>query len=160
MTLHSTLAFRTACHMTSSAADAEDAVQEAFVKAYSALARFDPDRPFRPWLLRIVANEARNRARGQGRRAAAELRAAAWIEQTQPIGSVEGQVLANEARGSLLRSLQQCPAEDRLVITCRYLLDLSIEETAAVVGVAAGTVKSRCSRALDRLRTVMGVEHA
>lgn len=159
MTLHSALAFRTAYHITASAADAEDAVQEAFVKAFWGLARFNPDRPFRPWLLRIVANEARNRARSRGRRAAAELRAAAWFEQAEPTASVEAQVLANEAHGSLMLSLQRCPEEDRLVITCRYLLDLSIEETAAVVGVATGTVKSRCSRALDRLRTLMGVEH-
>ena len=56
--------------------DAEDAVQEAFVKAYRALDRFRDGSPFRPWLLRIVANEARNRRRSAGRRTGLALRAA------------------------------------------------------------------------------------
>ena len=55
------VAFRTAYLVTREAGEAEDAAQEAFVKAYYALARFRTDAPFRPWLLRIVANEARNR---------------------------------------------------------------------------------------------------
>src|SRR5207237_4956614 len=55
------LAFRVAYQVTSNAADAEDAAQEAFVNAYYALGRFRSGAPFRPWLLRIVANEARNR---------------------------------------------------------------------------------------------------
>src|SRR5260370_14057989 len=62
------IAFRTAYVITASAADAEDAAQEGFVKAYRALDRFRPGAEWRPWLLRIVANEARNRARSSGRR--------------------------------------------------------------------------------------------
>ena len=58
-------------------ADAADAVQDAFVKAYGALARFRAGAPIRPWLLRIVANEARNRRRSADRRAGLALRAAA-----------------------------------------------------------------------------------
>jgi RNA polymerase sigma-70 factor (ECF subfamily) len=56
------VAFRTAYLIARNAADAEDAAQEAFVKAYYALGRFRAGEPFRPWLLRIAANEARNRA--------------------------------------------------------------------------------------------------
>src|SRR6266508_396117 len=70
------IAFRTAYVVTGSAADAEDAAQEGFVKAFRALGRFRPGAELRPWLLRIVANEARNRARSAGRRAALALRAA------------------------------------------------------------------------------------
>ena len=70
------VAFRTAYVITGSAADAEDAAQEGFVKAYRALATFRPDAEPRPWLLRIVANEARNRVRSTGRRQALELRLA------------------------------------------------------------------------------------
>src|ERR687892_1151086 len=73
---HQTIAFRTAYLITGSAADAEEAVQEAFVKAFYALGRFRPDAPFRPWVLRIVANEARNRRRSAGRRERLALRAA------------------------------------------------------------------------------------
>ena len=62
------LAFRTAYLVVGSAADAEDVAQDAFVKAYQALGRFRAGAPFRPWLLRIVANEARNRRRSSRRR--------------------------------------------------------------------------------------------
>src|ERR671917_1214623 len=62
------IAFRTAYLLTGNAADAEDAAQDAFVKAYYALGRFRPRAELRPWLLRIVANEARNRRRSAGRR--------------------------------------------------------------------------------------------
>src|SRR2546429_7598552 len=62
------IAFRTAYVVTGSAADAEDAAQEGFVKAYRALDRFRAGAELRPWLLRIVANEARNRLRSAGRR--------------------------------------------------------------------------------------------
>ena len=63
-------------HLFAPDGDAEDAVQEAFVKAYAALGRFRAGSPFRPWLLRIVANEARNRRRSAGRRATLVVRAA------------------------------------------------------------------------------------
>ena len=74
---HQGIAFRTAYLVVGSAAEAEEAAQEGFVKAYRALGRFRPGSPFRPWLLQIVANEARNRRRSEGRRAALALRAAA-----------------------------------------------------------------------------------
>src|SRR6476660_8379234 len=69
------IALRTAYLLAGNAADAEEAAQDAFVKAYRALWRFRPGAPFKPWLLRIVANEARNRRRSAGRRAALALRA-------------------------------------------------------------------------------------
>src|SRR5437879_9782982 len=71
------VACRTAYIVTGSSADAEDAAQEGFVKAYRALATFRTGAEPRPWLLRIVANEARNRARSAGRRHRLELRLAA-----------------------------------------------------------------------------------
>ncbi|MDQ6833884.1 MAG: hypothetical protein M3008_10840 [Chloroflexota bacterium] len=69
------VAFRTAYLITGTATEAEEAAQEAFVKAWAALHRFRSDAPFRPWLLRIVANEARNRRKAAGRRAGLVLRA-------------------------------------------------------------------------------------
>ena len=71
--VHQGIAFRTAYVIAGSAADAEEAVQDAFVKAYRALGRFREGAPFRPWLLAIVANEARNRRRSAARRARFEL---------------------------------------------------------------------------------------
>ena len=73
---HWETAFRLAYLITGSRAEAEDAAQEGLIKAWRALGRFRATRPFRPWFLRIVANEARNRRRSSGRRARLELRAA------------------------------------------------------------------------------------
>jgi RNA polymerase sigma-70 factor (ECF subfamily) len=148
------IATRTAYLITGQEADAEDAAQAAFVKAYYALGRFDPTRPFRPWLLKIVANEARNRRRAAGRRAGLELR----LAEDRPgdaAPSPEGAVLAGEPRAALVAALNELREEDRLVIAYRYFLELTEAEMAATLGVARGTVKSRLSRALKRLRAVL-----
>ena len=146
------VAFRTALLITRNAADAEDAAQDAIVKAFHALGRFHAGSPFRPWLLAIVANEARNRRRASGRREALALRAAAESPSGAAAPSPEGALLANEERTRLLRAVEALPDEQRLVVGCRFFLDLSEAETAAVLGVRRGTLKSRLSRALDRLR--------
>ena len=146
------IAFRTAYVIAGSASDAEEAAQEAFVKAYRALGRFRTGSPFRPWLLRIVANEARNRRRSAGRRAALSLRAAAEESSGGAAPSPEGALLAGEEQERLLAAVNALREEERLVIACRYFLELSEDETAAALGVRIGTVKSRTSRALDHLR--------
>ena len=145
---HSDIAFRTAMLITQDAAEAEEAAQDAFVKAWRALGRFREGEPWRPWLLTIVANEARNRRRSAGRRQALALR---LTPQTET-GSAEATVLATEARTALLTAMGRLREDDRLVLGCRYLLELSEAETAAALGVKPGTVKSRTSRALERLR--------
>jgi len=137
--------------------DAEDAAQEGFMKAYAALPRFRAGAPFRPWLLSIVANEARNRRRSAGRREALALRAAPVATSNDPAfeSSPESAILANERRAALLEAIQGLPAPDREVIAYRYLLELTEAETAAALGVPAGTAKSRLSRAMDRLRSAI-----
>jgi RNA polymerase sigma factor (sigma-70 family) len=154
---HEETAFRIAYVICGNAADAEEAAQEAFVKAYRALGRFRSGEPLRPWLLAIVANEARNRRRSAGRRAALVLRAAG---EGRPSGeaapSPEAALLAGERRSRLLAALSALNERDRTVVACRYLLELSEAETAAALGVRPGTVKSRLSRALDRLREEVG----
>ena len=146
------IAFRTAYLVARNAADAEDAAQEAFVKAYRALGRFRRGAPFRPWLLQIVANEARNRRRSAGRRDALVLRAAASEPSGEAAPSPEAALLATEQREELLAAIETLPQDQRDTIACRYFLDLSEEETAQVLGVRRGTVKSRTARALERLR--------
>jgi RNA polymerase sigma-70 factor (ECF subfamily) len=149
------IAFRTAYLITRSAADAEDAAQEAFVKAYYALGRFRTQSPFRPWILRIVANEARNRVRSARRREGLALR----VAEDRPSGgaapSPEAAALDRERDEALLAAMAQLSEPDRQIITCRYLLDLSEAETADALGLRRGTVKSRLSRALGRLRAVL-----
>lgn len=149
---HRQIAFRTAYVITHDAADAEDAAQEGLAKAFGAIGRFRRGAPLRPWLLRIVANEARNRRRGAARRAALAARSALQDPSGGAAPSPEGLVLASEQRRELLAALESLRDDDRDVLACRYLLDLSEEETAATLGVRRGTVKSRTSRALARLR--------
>ena len=149
--MHQDIAFRTAFLFTRSAAEAEDAAQEGFVKAWSALSRFRSGAPFRPWLLRIVANEARNRRRSVGRRAELALRAAAAQPPGDAAPSPEGAALERERREELLARVNRLHERDREVIACRYFLELSEQETAEVLDVRLGTVKSRTARALARL---------
>ncbi|TMG62908.1 MAG: sigma-70 family RNA polymerase sigma factor [Chloroflexi bacterium] len=146
------VAFRTAYVITGTAADAEDAAQEGFVKAYRALDRFRPGAEWRPWLLRIVANEARNRARSSGRRHHLELRLIEGFRPGDAAQSPEAVAIASDERRRLIALLNAMVDEDRLVIASRYFLELSGEETAAALGIPEGTVKSRLSRALARLR--------
>jgi RNA polymerase sigma factor (sigma-70 family) len=152
---HQEIAFRTAYLITRNAADAEDATQIALTNAWRALPRFRRGAPVRPWLLAIVANEARNRRRAEGRREGLTLRAAHELPSGGAAPSPEGRVVAAEARAELLEGLERLREDDRLVLACRYLLELGEEETAQVLSVRRGTVKSRTSRALDRLRIVM-----
>lgn len=150
---HAPVAVRTA-RLLGAGTDAEDVVQEAFVKAYASLDRFRDRAPFRPWLLRIVANETRNLLRSASRRSAREH--AAW-ERTAPLlvpGPDDGPadaVLSRERREQLVAGLGRLAEPYRQVVVCRYLLDLDEAETATVLGVPRGTVKSRLSRALDQL---------
>jgi RNA polymerase sigma factor (sigma-70 family) len=154
--LHQTTAFRTAWLITGSAADAEEASQEAFVKAYRALGRFRKGAPFRPWLMAIVANEARNRRSAETRRERLALRAAAERHPGDAVPSPEAALLGAERRSELLQAVERLGDDQRLAIGCRYFLGLSEEETAAVVGCRRGTVKSRVARALQRLRSELG----
>jgi RNA polymerase sigma-70 factor (ECF subfamily) len=153
--MHQGIAFRVALVAAGDRSDAEEAVQDGFVKAYRALGRFRDGAPFRPWLLRIVANEARNRRRSAGRRAGLALRvAAATSGDAAP--SPEAAGVSHERRAELIGALARLEERDREVLVHRFVLELGEEETAAALGVRRGTVKSRTSRALERMRAVVG----
>ena len=149
---HQTIAFRTAWLITRSAVDAEEAAQDAFAKAYRTLDRFRPQAPFRPWLLKIVSNEARNRRASAARHERLTARAVEERREDDAVPSPEAALLDSERRQQLLTALDRLGDADRTVIACRYLLELSEAETAAVIDKRPGTVKSRTSRALERLR--------
>lgn len=150
------VAVRTA-YLVCPEADADDAVQESFLKAFAALPRFRDGAPLRPWLLRIVTNEARNRRRSAGRRQGLALRAAqrAPRDGAEPEPGPEAMVIAAEARVELMAALRTLRDDDREVLGARFLLDLSEAETAETLGIPRGTVKSRTSRALVRLREAL-----
>ena len=150
--MHQAIAFRVALVNAGDRADAEEAVQDAFLKAYRALGRFRTGAPFRPWLLKIVANEARNRRRSAGRRAGLSLRVAGTAASGDAAPSPEAAVLTDERREELLDAIGRLDDRDRDILVHRFLLELDEQETAEALGIRRGTVKSRTSRALERLR--------
>ena len=152
---HQDAAFRTAYFIAGRSGDAEDAAQEAFVKAFYALDRFRSGGAFKPWLLAIVANEARNRLRSASRRESLALRLAGGRRDGDAVPSPESAALARSDKEALLRAMSGLSEDDRLVIAYRYFLELSERDMAVALGVRPGTVKSRLSRALGRLRDAM-----
>ena len=150
-----TLPAHRAAFLLGAGEEADDVVQEAFVKAFRHLSRFRAGEPFGPWLLRIVANETRNLTRSRRRRAALALRLAT-PDGTAPDGTAPGgpvdEVLAAERRARLVAAVNALPDRERQVLVCRYFLDLSEAETAQVLACPLGSVKSRAWRGLNRLR--------
>lgn len=144
---HAPMAVRTAA-LLGAGADAEDVVQEAFVKAYRSLDRYRDGAAFRPWLLRIVANETRNHHRSAVRRGAREQADFLPPELLDPADEVADR----ERKEHLLAAVAGLPERLRVVVTCRYLLELDEAETATMLGLPRGTVKSRLNRGLARLR--------
>lgn len=145
------IAFRTA-YLVAGADAAEEVTQVAFVKAYYALNRFKLGHPFRPWLLKIVVNEARNALRSSSRHRRIEGRAVHEQATRTPESSPHHAAVARETGAEIERALATLPRKQREVVTCRYLLDLSEAETGTVLRIPVGTVKSRLSRALEALR--------
>jgi RNA polymerase sigma-70 factor (ECF subfamily) len=162
---HQTAARRVATAIVGWGGDADDVVQEAFMKAFTRLGQFDEGRAFRPWFLTIVTNEARNRHRSSGRRAAVALRVAAHADRqgADPPDSAGDPVRAAEAaevRRRLATAVATLSERDREIIALRFFVELSEAESAEVLGCPVGTVKSRLSRALAHLRTAMAEEVA
>lgn len=152
---HQRMALRVAMLIVGDNSEAEDVTQEAFIKAHRNLHRFTDGRPFQPWLLAIVRNQARNRRRGAGRRARWEVEVANDPVSGNAAPSPEAAVVADEERRRLLSAVARLPDRYRMVVGCRYLLEMSEVDTATVLGIPAGTVKSRTARGLDRLRALL-----
>jgi RNA polymerase sigma-70 factor (ECF subfamily) len=152
------VAFRAAYLVCGDADEARDAAQEGFLRAWRALAGFRSGAEPRPWLMRIVANAARNRRRGSGRRAHLAMRIAQDRPSDGAAPSPEVAVLATERRERLLAAVNQLSEDDRTVLGLRWFADLGEAEIAAALGVPRGTVKSRLSRAMGRLRLQLGQE--
>lgn len=133
------------------AAEAEDTAQEALIRAYLKLNQYDDRRPFRPWLLSIVANLARNRRRALGRYWAAVQRL--WHASPEPAS--DGRYEEREAADTLWQAVRQLRPAEQEIIYLRYFLSLTEAETAEALAIAPGTVKSRSHRALKKLRLVI-----
>jgi RNA polymerase sigma factor (sigma-70 family) len=149
------VAHRTA-YMLGAGDDTADIVQDAFMKAYAALDRFDVEAPFQPWLLTIVANETRNRWRWFSRHRTVPL-ALLGDDLPQAAARSPHEIAEDRETSRTLRdAVNALPPLHREVIVCRYLLELSEQETAQVLRIPRGTVKSRLSRGLQALQQQLG----
>jgi RNA polymerase sigma-70 factor (ECF subfamily) len=156
MRRHQEVVYRLAALISGDPDEADDIAQETFLRAYDALERFDPERPMRPWLLRITRNTAYNRMRA-ARRYLAALRKAARLDPSlsAPGRSPDEDGSRRALRNLLWQAVQRLSHTDQEVIYLRYYLEMSQAEAAEALEVAQGTVKSRLHRALARLQTVI-----
>lgn len=151
MRAHQEAVFRLAYLFTGDAHDAQDVTQETFLRAFRHIDQFEIGRAFRPWVLSIAANLARNHLRGINRYLAVLQRMArrdpAFISATAPDAAGEGQ--------SVWQDVRRLSLDDQQILYLRYFLELSEEETGAALQIPTGTVKSRLHRALKRLRSTL-----
>ena len=142
---------RYAMHMVGNREDAEEALQDAFVRAYRSLGQYEERERFAGWLFRIVVNQCRTVAAARRRR-----------ERTFPDVDL-GELALTDAGGSeqhdlrdrLERALAQLPPDQREAVVLRYAEDLSYEDMAAVTGAGVSALKMRVKRAFVRLRELL-----
>lgn len=153
-------AVRTAYLITRDRAQAEDIVQAAFVRAYERIDQFDAGRPFAPWFLRSVANDAlkavtraKHHLSLEGDEDHGEAALAEVLASLDP--GPETLVEAAEVRQAVWDALSRLPPEQRATIALHYYLDLSVAETAERMACPPGTVKWRLHAARERLRRLL-----
>jgi RNA polymerase sigma-70 factor, ECF subfamily len=152
MLAHQESVFRLAYLLLGDPDDAKDIAQESFLRAWKYLKRFDPSRPLKPWLLSITSNLASNRRRSAGRYIAALMRAF----RDEPVSvRIEERSIQDLEANELWQAVQHLNPPDQQIIYLRYFLDLSVSETAQSMQIAEGTVKSKLSRALEKLRGII-----
>ena len=144
------LAWRTAYAVTADRGFADDSAQEAFVKAFAALGRFDETQPFAPWLKRIAINAAVDSLRRSRRLEVVPKDDSAF--HTWALGESAEDDLRRWAVADAVAALGTAK---RVVVVLHYWLDLPLEEIAGVLGLPIGTVASRLARAKDELRAVL-----
>jgi RNA polymerase sigma-70 factor (ECF subfamily) len=146
---HEAVAYRVAVSITGSSSAAQEAVQNACLKAYRSLRRFRRGAAFRPWLVRIVINESHNVRRAEQRHERLAARAA---ERREAGGTAPDEaVVAREEVATVLRGLRQLTDGDRLVLALRYFAELPDDEAAALAGASVGAYRVRLVRARKRL---------
>ncbi len=155
---HQQAALRLAAAVCGSTEEARDIVQDALVKGFRLLDRFRGDAPVRAWLLRIVANDAKNAVRARVRRIGREERyeGLGRVSSSGADDVVAEQVAARDETARMLQLLSRLEHRDREVLACRFVAGLSEGDTASTLGIPVGTVKSRASRALERARQLLG----
>ncbi len=150
-----TLVYRFAYQMTSSRDDAEDVVQEAFVRAYQNLHRYRDEAKFTTWILRIVTNLCTDRARSTSRRTALEQQEAGGALEWMTLGNPDDPVANLEEdrrKHALRRALVALPIHHRTMIVLRDMEEREYPEIAALLGCTVGGAKLRVLRARRALK--------
>ena len=175
MRRHNQTLYRTARSIVKDDTEADDIVQESYLLAYRNLRQFRGDATLSTWLTRIVVNEANGRLRKTRRRAEIIqlIPEAEWSESTEesPMSDPSGESFADQPEQAALRAetrrlieaqIDALPEILRTVFVLRAVEELSVEETAAVLGVPGATVRSRFFRAKGILREALArdVDHA
>jgi RNA polymerase sigma-70 factor, ECF subfamily len=165
MRRHNRMLFRTARAILHDDAEAEDALQEAYIKAYGAIGSFRGEAKVSTWLARIVANEALQRLRKRNRRGAiVPLRSGGTVEEIQEIPEdnmskgPESAAGRAEMRKLLEQRIDALPDAYRPVFVLRAVEELSVEEVAEVLRIPAATVRTRFFRARSLLRESLAAE--
>ncbi|HEY7092663.1 MAG TPA: sigma-70 family RNA polymerase sigma factor [Ktedonobacterales bacterium] len=150
------LVWRTARTLLGDATAAEEVEQEAWLDVWRGLPTFQADRPFRPWLLTVVANRSRKHAR----RHVVVVEPLDEFALEIDVGASDGiaHALKHERSRELAQTVASLPAEQSRVLALRYFADLDLAEIAAVTDAPLGTVKSRLHRALSALRERLSQE--
>lgn len=155
---YETLAFRAAYLITRDEPEAADAAQEAFVRAYRGLRSFRLGEPFRPWLLRIVTNQALNRLEASKRRGKMTDRYLQAVTEAENPPSPQRNAEMSEQNNKLMRAVARLKPDEQTLIHLRYFLELPEAEVAQTLAIPQGTVKSRVHRTLAKLREIIRQE--
>ena len=140
--------FSVALRMLGDYADAGDATQTAFIKAYERLGSFDPRFRFFSWVYRILVNECLNAKRGRHRHQEVSTELAVHCTQFEAFAT-------DERRHRVQRALLELPMESRQVVILRHFAELSYDEIADTLGIPSKTVKSRLYTARQRLSELL-----
>lgn len=149
VTLYMRRAFIAALAILGNRDDAMDASQEAFIKAYRAISRFDPQRPFYPWFYRILRNACFDWLRRR------KTRAHAGLSMDVPDQRFRPDILAgrDEMREAVWKGIGKLSEGDREIIVLRHFQHMSYQEIAESLDIPQGTVMSRLFTARKRLRS-------
>ncbi len=149
--LHQKRLFRFAYSITGSFDQAEDIVQESFVKAYSAIATFKPGFSFYPWLSTIARNLAFNQIAREERRDSLDQKAEAGFDpESTDLGPLE-KLLNDEAQARFFKAVMALPAKYRTVFVLRHFEEMDYNEISIYLKIPPGTVDSRLYRARQML---------
>lgn len=145
---YSNYVYQTAYFLTGSRGLAEDVAQESLLRVYRSYSNYNPDKPLKPWIYRIVVNAARTALKQQSRQKTVPLEREFEAADRDSIT----QVVAGENQAEILAALERISLKSKEVIVLRFFEELSLAEIAEVLSIPLGTCKSRLNTAMHQLR--------